>query len=645
MSREERIDVTPLADSYEIIAELGADEATRSYIGKRRADGLDVVITVARTPAGDERNALTHLAADVKLLSTLEHRHLVRVLEGRWLGAGALAIVRQRIFAPTVEELLSRGERFSNARVAAILREVNGILDWARRERVVHRAVTTDTVFLEPGTDRVLVAFALRPIPLTGAPEAEGDAQTVATIARAMLARSAEGAEDDERPEERLAELRPDLPQRVIERTDMLLHPTRGGAAPDIAGYLALIAMADAVKVGEDESARVTQEALTEQRLTREQLTAERAQQEQEFAQARQQLADERARLEREIADQREALSAERTELERSVAEERARLSRDRAELTGAITAAHEQLALERQQLERQRLAMLGTAGAQGASAPARGKAGAERALAPVLVPAADAPPAVELPAARGLQSEEAERSIERETMPLGAGIPAPGDEEPRPGHAAWAVPAGAVTLLGIVVASALALSRGPDQPTLVPLAGDGATVVDSAAQLRATRDSAQLVVDSAGGAVMPAPAATAAATVPAGASTGATPVDSAAADSAHADSGVAVAATHHTTPKHRQPRAEKPAVRDSAAMADSAAANPFFLPPVQRTPRTASPDTTARPDTSIRRDSMRERGSGSGSGIAVRTPSARADSGARRDSVVRTRPDTMPPA
>lgn len=625
MSREERIDVTPLADTYDIVAELGAEDSTRSFIGKRRADGMDVVITVAGTPAGDERNALTHLAADVKLLSTLEHRHLVPVFEGRWLGGGALAIVKQRVFAPTVEELLSRGERFSNARVAAILREVNGILDWARRERVVHRAVTTDTVYLEPGTDRVLVAFELRPIPLIGAPEAEGDARTVATLARAMLARSAEEAAHEERPEEHLADLRRDLPARVIERTKALLHPTRGGAAPDIPGYLALIAMADAVKVGEDESARVTQQTLEEQRVTRAQLEADRERQERELAEQRQQLAEDRERLEGEIAGQREALAAERAELERSVADERARLARDRAELTAAIAAAHEQLSLERQQLERQRLAAF-EASAEREAAPARSKG--ERVVPPVFVPAADAPPAVELPMAAALQPDSGE-SV-KVTEPDAADA----DEKRRLDHRAWAIPAGIVTAAGILLAAGLALAGRSSEPRLVPLGTSNVAASDSGVALaRATSDSTKLVVDSAAGTVTATTRAASPTASPAAAPGDSTAIDSARSDSVRADS--IAAARRAAAARRRKALAQAQAARDSAA-ADSAKSDPFFLPRAPRTPRA---DSTPR-DTSSRRSGTRPRDSA----FSIHSPVARPDSG-RRDSVPRLRPDSTPPA
>ena len=45
---------------------------------------------------------------------------------------------------------LATGDRFSTTRVAAILREVNGLLEWAREHNIVHRTITTDRIYLEP---------------------------------------------------------------------------------------------------------------------------------------------------------------------------------------------------------------------------------------------------------------------------------------------------------------------------------------------------------------------------------------------------------------------------------------------------------------------------------------------------------------
>src|SRR5438046_10404552 len=106
----------------------------------------------------------------------------------RWFGTDACAIVIVRRDAPTLSELLSRREEeFGLQRIAAILRDTNGVLEWARSQKIVHRAVTPKTLYLEPGSDRVLISFAITALPSHGAPDAEADGASTADLARERL--------------------------------------------------------------------------------------------------------------------------------------------------------------------------------------------------------------------------------------------------------------------------------------------------------------------------------------------------------------------------------------------------------------------------------------------------------------------------
>ena len=64
-------DLSRLADSYDIRSELHRGRATVTFLATHKEHGRDVSLTVldATTPA--ERNALTHLAADARMLTTL----------------------------------------------------------------------------------------------------------------------------------------------------------------------------------------------------------------------------------------------------------------------------------------------------------------------------------------------------------------------------------------------------------------------------------------------------------------------------------------------------------------------------------------------------------------------------------------------
>src|SRR3954463_5142367 len=136
-------DLSSLAADYDIVGEVGGARDARTYmadrkdaLGKRRDDQTAVLIAVFTAPEDDEGNALSHLAADTKLLASTTHRRLVPVIEGRWLGNDAYAVVTQRTSDPSLTQVLATREKFSTTRVAAIVREINGLLEWARAHNV-----------------------------------------------------------------------------------------------------------------------------------------------------------------------------------------------------------------------------------------------------------------------------------------------------------------------------------------------------------------------------------------------------------------------------------------------------------------------------------------------------------------------------
>jgi len=361
---KQSLDLSALAPDYEVVGELDAVTGSLAYLakrtseGKRRDDRTGVVITVFSTPEGDEANALSHLAADTKLLAEARHRRLIPVIEGRWLGEDAFAVVTERTTDPSLAERLMSGESFTNPRIAAILRDVNGLLQWAREQKVVHRGIPASNVFLEPKTDRVRASFAIAPIRRLHHSDAHDDARTIARLAMAMLT----GEVDPRAYEgETLAELRSDLPEQLVSATAALLDAKSGDQEPDVAAYLALIGMADPVAAGEAERERIRAEILDEQNAERERLAAERAAFEQTMATERatfeQTMATERAAFERAQEQERERLeraqTQEREKLERERQELQAAATRERESLQRAAVAERTQVAAKRAELEK----------------------------------------------------------------------------------------------------------------------------------------------------------------------------------------------------------------------------------------------------------------------------------------------------
>lgn len=340
------IDLGELAEQYEILGELAGGDGAAVHIARRREDGADVQISVYTAPQGDEGNALSHLAADVNLLEGANVPGLAPIVGGKWVGHDAFSIVTRRVAAPSLEELLfRREEQFSVARIAAMLSQINAVIMWARDRKVVHRCVTPRSVFVEPGADRAIVAFTPRALPLTEMPGIEEDATTIAQLARAMLTRAA-----PDRASKSLRELRPGLPEAVLARTDALLAPSRDGEAPDVVGYIGAIAMADALKAGE-EHLETTRNLIEEQKRAHQtQLELERAAHDEELAQ-------QRAAHQKTVEDQAKRFQKERTEFEDEITQANAKIEKERAALA-AEREAHrrdcERFRIEREESERE---------------------------------------------------------------------------------------------------------------------------------------------------------------------------------------------------------------------------------------------------------------------------------------------------
>ena len=360
-------DLSALANDYDIVGEVGGSRDARSFMATRKAvsgtqrrdDTTGVVISVVTPPEGDEGNALSHLAADTKMLAGTVHRRLLPVIEGRWVGDDAFAVVTQRTNDPSLAQRLATGEKFTTTRVAAILREVNGLLEWAREHSIVHRVVTLERLFLEPRTDRVRVSFSVGPIRRIQQSDAQtDDARTIVKLGMAMLTGVADPAAYDGKT---LSDMRPELPERLHEATAALLEDKRVHTHADVASFIAMVGMADPLYQGETEAQRIRAEVLEEQRVEREKLAAERTEFERVMAEERatfeKHMADERAKYEKYKADEHAAYEKfkadERAAFEKAKAAERDRAATEKTVLQRAAEAERAALLAKRAELER----------------------------------------------------------------------------------------------------------------------------------------------------------------------------------------------------------------------------------------------------------------------------------------------------
>ena len=328
-ANQETPELAAFADDYNLVGGLRSHASTQRHLARRRSDGQDVVITVARTLKDDDNNSLAHLATDAQLLRTLSHPNVARVIEGRWIGADAFATVTERYHGDTVQELLDRGRQFPNTRIAILLEDVHAALDWARQQGVIHRGVNPDEMVFERGTNRLIMTLTRMPIPINGVPDATSDARTIGRLAWTLLSGKTWTLET----EQRLCELVPNLAKKVADETMMMSRLKDGAPTPDVMAYIGVVAAGDVLKRAEIDLIAAKDE-VTEWRETEYRKFERRKKELEEKARAdAAALAKEREEFRKFESDERAAIAAERAELESNTARRQKRLTEVRDEL------------------------------------------------------------------------------------------------------------------------------------------------------------------------------------------------------------------------------------------------------------------------------------------------------------------------
>jgi hypothetical protein len=324
-------DLQALQNDYDISGELRGSDDARYYIGRKRDESAaEVAITVVRAAKDGAKSDLNHFASDAQILASGVHPSMARVIDGKWVGNDSCALITERIDGEPLDELLARGEKFSTPRVAMILEQVNAVLDWARERGVVHRGVTPDSLYLERAGDRVRMVLSPTPIPMSGVPDACGDARTIGHLAWAFLS----GAPHASTETRTFAEICPNLATRVIDAVDNLIKcKDHQDNAPDVGRFLGIIAAGDVLKQAEVELAAQKEEYDEAHRIELQKCEVQRQETEQHAAEQASMLAGEREEFRRQMEEERAAMDAERAQFEALMAERKERFAQVRTEL------------------------------------------------------------------------------------------------------------------------------------------------------------------------------------------------------------------------------------------------------------------------------------------------------------------------
>jgi uncharacterized protein YecT (DUF1311 family) len=233
-------DLSELESRYEILSEVRRSNDSVSYLARHRTMNREVTIDIVRAPWGQALNLMTQLQADARRESAMRHPNVVPVLEGRQIERDSFATVRPRVRGPTLEDLLATEElveTISPDRLASIFEQLNAALDWAWANGIVHRKVTPAGLVFQQGSGRALFTFEPQLDAIDVPTNLADDARTIGRLAWTMLAGFPFGSAGMTL----LAEVRPDLPRRVVQAVDSLAHYAHDDDTPDIDGFITVL--------------------------------------------------------------------------------------------------------------------------------------------------------------------------------------------------------------------------------------------------------------------------------------------------------------------------------------------------------------------------------------------------------------------
>jgi len=232
-------DYTPnlssLEQDYQILTELHGSGESKTYLARHLGLNRDVTITVVHAADAAGVQMLTQFAADTRILAKARHPNVIPIIEGRMLANDTFAVIRARVRGSTLDQLVSELGPLPLPRAA--LQDIYAALEWARKGGIFHRQLSPDDVVFQQGSGKVLLAFNPANPTVDASWDRCADARTIGRLAWEMLA----GHRSEEPDAKTLAELRPDLPLRIIEETVALMNCRRDGPAPNIPAYIMLL--------------------------------------------------------------------------------------------------------------------------------------------------------------------------------------------------------------------------------------------------------------------------------------------------------------------------------------------------------------------------------------------------------------------
>jgi serine/threonine protein kinase/alpha-tubulin suppressor-like RCC1 family protein len=151
-------EVRELEAEYEILAELGRGGMSVVYLARDRELGRDVAIKVIHAAMGVDEIVVARQLTEARTVAQLQHPNVVAIHAVKRLSTRGLALVMQYIPGRSLGRAIHEDGHFTPERTEAVLSDIAAALAYAHARGVVHRDVKPENIFLNDETGRALLS-------------------------------------------------------------------------------------------------------------------------------------------------------------------------------------------------------------------------------------------------------------------------------------------------------------------------------------------------------------------------------------------------------------------------------------------------------------------------------------------------------
>ncbi len=147
---------------YRLVKEIGAGGMSRVYLAERTGDDFEqrVAIKVLRAVGLDAAHGLERFRFERRVLASLDHPNIARVMSGGATSAGVPYLVMEFVEGEPITRFCARGELNLNDRLA-LARDVCSAVQFAHQRLIVHRDLKPSNILVTPGGEVKLLDFGI----------------------------------------------------------------------------------------------------------------------------------------------------------------------------------------------------------------------------------------------------------------------------------------------------------------------------------------------------------------------------------------------------------------------------------------------------------------------------------------------------